>query len=76
VVLGTPVVPKAVKSKKVKDAKAGREPVAIKDPIIEPTQGKQARVDNQAEIDEDNEVPDPDTMYEAQCILKHRLQKG
>jgi len=76
VVLGTPVAPKAVKSKKVKDGKAGREPVAVRAPIIEPTQGEQAGIDNPAEIDEDNEVPDLDTMYEAQCILKQRLRKG
>jgi len=33
-------------------------------------------VDQPAEIDEDNEVLDLDTMYEAQCILKQRLRKG
>jgi len=60
----------------VKNRKAGREPVADKAPIIEPTQGEQAGVDKPAEIDEDNKFPDPDTMYEAQCILKQRLQKG
>jgi len=76
VVLGTLVVLKAVKSKKVKDAKAGRKPVANKAPIIELTQVEQAGVDNPAEIDEDNKVSDPDTMYEAQCILKQRLRKG
>jgi len=60
----------------VKDGKADREPVADKAPIMEPTQGEQTGVDNPAEIDEDNDVPDPDTMYEAQCILKQRLRKG
>jgi len=73
VVLETLVVPKAVKSKKVKVAKAGREPVAVRAPTIEPTPGEQVGVDNPAEINEDNEVPDPYTMYEAQCILKQRL---
>jgi len=76
VVHGTPVVPKAVKLKKGKNGKADREPVIDKAPIVEPTRGEQGGVDKRAEINEDNEVPDPDTMYEAQCILKQRLRKG
>jgi len=39
-------------------------------------QSKQGGVDKLAGIDEDIEVPEPDTMYEAQCILKQRQRKG
>jgi len=76
VVQGSSVVPTGVKSNKVKNRKAGREPIAYKAPTIKSTQGKLAGVDKPAEIDEDNEVPDPDTMYEAQCFLKQRQRKG
>jgi len=73
---GSPVAPKAVKSKKMKNHKAGLKPGANRAPIIVPTQGEQAGIVKPAEIDEDTEIPDPDTMYEAQCILKQRLRKG
>jgi len=47
-----------------------------KAPVKESMQSEQERVDKLAEIDEDTEVPDPDTMYEAQCKLKQRQRKG
>jgi len=56
-------VPKVVKPKKVKNGKAGLEPGADKAPIIVPTQGEEAGFDKPADIDEDNEVPDSDTIY-------------
>jgi len=45
VVQGASVVPKALKFKKVKNRKAGREPVADKALIIKPTQSEQAGID-------------------------------
>jgi len=48
----------------------------VKVPVSKPPQGGQTEVARLAEIDEDTEIPDPDTMYEARCILKQRLQKG
>jgi len=47
---GTPVVPKAVKSKKVKNGKAGHEQVGNKAPIIEPTQGEQGGLINRLRL--------------------------
>jgi len=67
---------KTFKSKTVKNRKSRLEPVTDKAPVIKPTQGEQERVDKPADIDEDTEVPDPDTMYEAQCILKQRQRKA
>jgi len=76
VVQGASAVPKIVKSGKVKNRKAGREPVTEKVAITKPTHGEQEGLDKPADIDEDTEVPDPDTMYEAQCILKQKQRKG
>jgi len=73
---GVATVPKVVKIKTVKNPRSRLIPVTDKAPVKESTQSEQEGVDKLTEIDEDTEVLDPDTMYEAQCILKQRQQKG
>jgi len=73
---GAGAVPKVVKTKTVKKPKSRLKSVTDKATIKETTQSEQIGVDKLAEIDEDNEVPDSDTMYEAQCIMKQRQRKG
>jgi len=73
---GAVAVPKVVKMKTVKRLKSHLKSVNDKAPVKESMQSEQERVDKLAEIDEDTEVPDPDTMYEAQCKLKQRQRKG
>jgi len=69
VIQGAPA-PKKFKTKAVKkpraQAKAAADPVPVLEQEGENTPGK---------IDEDNEVPDPDTVYQAKCIVKQRQRK-
>jgi len=62
--------------KTVKKPKSRLKPVTDKASVKELTQSELGGGDKLAEIDVDTEVSDPDTMYEAKCILKQRQQKG
>jgi len=68
--------PKVVNTKTVKEPKSRLKSVTDKAPVKESTQSKEIGVDKLVEIDEDSKVLDPDTMYEAQCLLKQRQRKG
>jgi len=59
----------------VKKPKSRLKSVTDKAPVKESTQSEQIGVEL-AEIDEDTEVPDPDTMNKAHRILKQRQRKG
>jgi len=72
----TATVPKVVRTKRGRIPKTRAEAVTDMAPGKESTQGEVEGVDKAVEIDEDNEVTDPDTMFEAQCILKQRQRKG
>jgi len=69
-----PMEPRTGVSKKRKTPKASRGPVKVSVPGS--PQGEQMEDARPADNNEDTETPDPDTMYEAQCILKQRLRKG
>jgi len=68
--------PKKFKTKAAKrpraQARAGSDPGQMEELL----QNEQVRAKKPAEIDEDNEVPDPETVYEAQGIVKQRRRKG
>jgi len=72
---GVAAVPKIVKTKTVKKPKSRSKPVTDNAPVKKSTQSEQGGDDILAEIDKDTEVPDADTVYEAQCILKQRQRK-
>jgi len=76
VVQGASSVPKTLKSRMVRNRKAGLEPDTVKAAIADLAQIEQQGVDKLFDIDEDTKVPDPDTMYEALCTLKQRQRKG
>jgi len=69
-----PTEPRTGASKKRKTPKASRGPVKV--PVAGSPQGEPTEDARPAKINEDTKIPDPDTMYEAQCILKQRLRKG
>jgi len=73
---GAAAVPKVVKAKTVKKPKSRLKSVTNNAPVKESMQSEQGGIDKLAEIDKDTKVPDLDTMYEAQCILKQRQRKG
>jgi len=75
VIQGAPA-PKKFKTKALKKPRAQAKATADPVPVLEPLRKEQDGENTLGEIDEDNEVPDPDTVYEAKCIVKQRQRKG